>query len=91
MPLNAGYSSYLLRLWQLPQGRQVVWVASLHNAAGGEQHSFRSVEALIAFLRAEYGACQPATRENTPGAANSVLANSDLMSKQETANDEITH
>ena len=46
------YLAYLLRLW--PAGRaQTAWRASLENARSGEQRSFRDLDSLLAFLRAQ--------------------------------------
>ncbi len=45
------YTSYLLRLWQIMSGDEMVWRASLENAQTGERRGFTSLDALFAFLR----------------------------------------
>ncbi len=45
------YLSYLLRLWQIKSGGELVWRASLESPHTGERRGFASLEALFAFLR----------------------------------------
>lgn len=45
------YHSYLLRLWQEPNGSHLQWRASLQSAQTGENYHFASLEALFAFIR----------------------------------------
>lgn len=53
------YTSYLLRLWQMQNDQQTTWVASVQSTVTGEQRSFPSVGALLEFLQAEFGRCEP--------------------------------
>ena len=56
MPIaDHSYTSFLLRLWcaQREDGR--TWMACLQSTATGEQRRFPDLEALIRFLRDEYG------------------------------------
>ncbi len=50
---NKRYLAYLLRLWQVQQGGQWLWRASLEDSRTGEQHGFASPEKLIEFLWAQ--------------------------------------
>jgi hypothetical protein len=61
MELNANYASYLLRLRRVQNNDRPVWVASVQSTATGEQRPFADLEALVEFLRAEFG-----QREETP-------------------------
>lgn len=45
-----GYRSYLLRLWQIKYGEELVWRASLEDPFTGERRGFASLEALFDFL-----------------------------------------
>jgi hypothetical protein len=49
------YLSYLLRLWRVQEKGIDTWRASLHSPQTGQRVSFRSLEALLAFLRRETG------------------------------------
>jgi hypothetical protein len=60
MQLSTRYTSYLLRLWQMQNDQQTTWVASVQSTATGEQRSFPSISALLEFLQAEFGGCDPA-------------------------------
>jgi hypothetical protein len=60
---NAHYASYMLRLRLMGQGNQTLWVASIENTATGLQRSFPGIEALVAFLRAEFGAYSSVARD----------------------------
>ncbi len=66
MPPNPNYTSYLLRFWQVQNGQQTTWVASIQHTTTGEQHSFSGVAALIDFLNAEFGpdTCTSQDRRN---------------------------
>jgi hypothetical protein len=61
---NAHYASYMLRLRLMGQGNQTLWVASIENTATGSQRSFPGIEALVAFLRAEFGVCSSVGRDD---------------------------
>ena len=63
---NAHYASYMLRLRLMGQGNQTMWVASVENTATGIQRSFPGVEALVAFLRAEFGGYSSAAEGRLP-------------------------
>ena len=46
-----GYRAYLLRLWQVRSGGQLVWRASLEDVHSGERHGFATlVDLLITYL-----------------------------------------
>ena len=57
---NTRYASYLFRFWQVQNGKRATWVVSIQSTTTGEQRRFPSVDALLEFLRAEFGGCQPA-------------------------------
>ena len=61
---NAHYASYMLRLRLMGQGNQTLWVASVENTATGSQRSFPGIEALVAFLRAEFGVYSSVARDD---------------------------
>ena len=66
MNTNARYASFLLRLrWVQTEDRRT-WVASLQSTVTGEDRSFPSVGALLEFLQAEFGGCQPVCPLPTP-------------------------
>jgi len=44
------YISYLLRLWQVQRGGELVWYASLESPHTGEQYHFTDLADLFAFL-----------------------------------------
>jgi len=45
------YLSYLLRLWQTPDGDRQVWRFSLQSPGTDEWRGFANLEELVAFLR----------------------------------------
>jgi len=47
---QAGYYSFLLRLWQVKENGGQEWRASLENVESGEKRGFTSVEELLAYL-----------------------------------------
>ena len=49
------YASYLLRFRLVRNDDQPIWIASIDNTATGSHRSFPNVEALAAFLLAEFG------------------------------------
>ncbi len=71
MTLNASYASYLLRLRQLNYSSRATWVASVQSIATGDERSFPSVEALAAFLLAEFGERRQTGAESRDGTAGS--------------------
>ena len=50
------YISYLLRLWQVRTGSELVWRASLESPQTGDRTGFASLEDLFAFLQQQTGA-----------------------------------
>jgi hypothetical protein len=50
------YLSYMLRMWRAREDKREVWRASLQSPQSGERVSFRTLEALFAFLRQQTGA-----------------------------------
>ena len=69
------YASYLLRLWQVQDDEQAAWVASVQSTATGEQRSFGSIEALLDFVRAQYGE-SGATGDSAPHRPTDLKARS---------------
>jgi hypothetical protein len=61
---NAHYASYMLRFRLMGQGNQTLWIASVENTATGLQRSFPGIEALVAFLRAEFGVNSSVARDD---------------------------
>lgn len=49
------YISYLLRLWQVRTGNELVWRASLESPQTGERTGFANIEDLFAFLQQQMG------------------------------------
>jgi len=49
------YISYLLRLWQVRTGSELVWRASLESPQTGERTGFASLKDLFAFLQQQMG------------------------------------
>ena len=50
MKKQAGYYSFLLRLWQVKENGGQEWRATLENVESGEKRGFTSVEGLLAYL-----------------------------------------
>ena len=63
-----GYRAYLLRLWQVRNGEETHWHASLQDAHGGERHGFASLEAMFEFLRARTERTSDLTAEDAENA-----------------------
>lgn len=57
MQSGSSYASYLLRLQQVQNDGQAIWVASIQSTETREQRRFASVDGLLEFLRSEYGDC----------------------------------
>lgn len=53
--LREPYMAYLLRLWQVGDGEQVGWRASLENAHTGKRQGFASLNEMFAFVRRQTG------------------------------------
>jgi hypothetical protein len=71
MQRSTCYTSYLLRLWQMQNDQQTTWVASVQSTTTGELRSFPSTSALLEFLQAEFGGCEPTVfRPCTPPSAS---------------------
>jgi hypothetical protein len=49
------YLSYLLRLWQVRVGGELVWRASLESPHTRERWGFADLASLVAFLEEEMG------------------------------------
>lgn len=47
---NRGYRAYLVRLWPVHSGGQMVWRASAEDAHSGERHAFADLAGLFVFL-----------------------------------------
>jgi hypothetical protein len=45
-----GYKAYLLRLWQVEEGENAPWRASVESPQGGERQGFAGLADLFAFL-----------------------------------------
>jgi len=63
-PERPGYRAYLLRLWQVRNGEEVHWRASLQEAYTGERHGFANLEAMFEFLGAKTEGASDATAES---------------------------
>lgn len=50
MKKQAGYYSFLLRLWQVKENGGQEWRATLENVESGEKRGFTNVEDLLAYL-----------------------------------------
>jgi hypothetical protein len=48
-----GYTSYLLRLWQIRSGGELIWRASLESPHTGERKGFAGLADLFTFLEGE--------------------------------------
>ena len=48
--MKGRYLSYLLRIWQVKDGGDLTWRASLEDSHTGDRKGFASLEALVAFL-----------------------------------------
>ena len=60
MPIaEASYTSYLLRLWCAQQEDGHTWIACVQSTATGERRWFPNLEALVQFLRDEFGGATP--------------------------------
>jgi uroporphyrinogen-III synthase len=51
IPDEAGYRSFLLRMWCVKQDHEIAWRASMENPRTGQQLFFTTREALDEFLR----------------------------------------
>ena len=49
------YASYLLRFWKSNERGGAAWRASLECTQTAQRHNFPSLEALVAFLEAQFG------------------------------------
>ena len=52
---QAGYQSYLLRLWRANSGGKLVWRLSLESVQTGTCRSFATLDQLCAFLKEQAG------------------------------------
>jgi hypothetical protein len=53
-----GYTAYLLRLWQVEEGKDAPWRASLESPQTGERLGFAGLVELFAFLEQACGGAQ---------------------------------
>ena len=67
-----GYQAYLLRLWQVRNGQEARWHASLDDAHTGERRAFGDLEALFEFLRARTESTSDATAEDAENTKRSL-------------------
>lgn len=56
------YASYMLRLRLVWNDEEPIWVASMEDTVTGSHRSFPNLEALTAFLLAEYGGRRTAAK-----------------------------
>jgi hypothetical protein len=61
-----GYVAYLLRLWQVEQGENAPWRASLESPQTGKRRGFAGLAELFTFLEKEV--CQVVQDQSPPGA-----------------------
>ena len=54
--MHLGYLAYVLRLWQVTDGGNSVWRASVESPHSGERHGFANLGLLFAFLEEKTGA-----------------------------------
>lgn len=59
------YTSYLLRLRLMSTGKQTLWLASMDDTLTGKHRSFPNVEALAAYLLAEFGGNRSASENRS--------------------------
>lgn len=52
------YASYLLRLQRVQADVGCAWIISTQSTATGELRQFANLEALLCFLREEFGGCE---------------------------------
>lgn len=57
------YLSYLLRLWQVRIGNELVWRASLERPHTGERLGFANLEKLFTYLRQQTGRVSDSDRD----------------------------
>ena len=50
-PRRRGHLAYLLRLWQVDNGTEPVWRASLQDVRTGERRGFAGLDEAITYLR----------------------------------------
>jgi len=55
MHAQSRYRAYLLRLWPMRSGQDLVWRASLESPLSGERWAFVGLDGLFAFLREQTG------------------------------------
>jgi hypothetical protein len=49
------YASYLLRLWKVMEHGRATWRASLESTHDNQRLTFSDLEALLSYLRIEFG------------------------------------
>jgi hypothetical protein len=70
---NESYASYLLRFRRLSGDKGRTWVASIQCTATGELRRFPNLEALVQFLRDEFGDGQE-TQDASPAVERTGIA-----------------
>jgi hypothetical protein len=55
---NENYASYLLRFRCVRRDDRRTWIASIQSTATGEVSGFPNLDALVQFLRDEFGDCE---------------------------------
>ena len=68
---NESYASYLLRFQRVQRDDGRAWMASVQSTATGELRRFANLEALVHFLRDEFGECAQ-TRDASQEAAQDM-------------------
>ena len=58
------YASFLLRLWHAQEHGQSIWRASLESTQTGQRQNFTDLECLITFLKSQFNARQPESRDD---------------------------
>ena len=64
------YISYLLRLWQVRVGGELVWRASLESPHTGKRQGFSSLANLVSFLEGEWRVALALKHRRTLRSAN---------------------
>ena len=70
------YTSFLLRLQWTQNDNHPTWVASIQSTKTGELRRFPDLEALVQFLRDEFGECEGAKDPGQPAAPDASATQS---------------
>jgi hypothetical protein len=71
-----GYVAYLLRLWQVSEGKNAVWRASLEDPHTGERRGFATLQELFTYLETE--ACRVDGDPSTPNLSETGDSTADV-------------